>query len=88
MSVGIYFRWSHDGQTIYSVVRDRKDLWSISIDNGGERRLTELNGRRGNLEYQATATDDKYVYFSWQEDTGDIWVTDVVREGGKGERED
>jgi len=80
--------WAHDGKRFYLVAGDRKDLWSISIDNGGERRLTELNRRGGNLEYQATATDDKYVYFSWQEDTGDIWVTDVVREGGKGERED
>ena len=64
--------WSHDGRTIYTVVRDRKDLWSISIDSGAERRLTDFAGRRRNLLGRSTATDDTYVYFSWQEDTGDI----------------
>ena len=25
------------------------------------------------------ATDDQYLYFTWEEDLGDIWVMDVVQ---------
>ncbi len=28
----------------------------------------------------ASATDGSYLYFTWQDDLGDIWVMDVVQE--------
>jgi hypothetical protein len=40
-------------------------------------RLTKLEGRRGNIG-DRFATDGRYLYFTWQEDDGDIWVMDVV----------
>jgi hypothetical protein len=36
----------------------------------------KLEGRRGNLG-DSFSTDDRYVYFSWREDEGDVWVMDV-----------
>jgi hypothetical protein len=24
-----------------------------------------------------TATDGKFIYFTWRDDVGDIWVTDI-----------
>jgi hypothetical protein len=40
-------------------------------------RLTKLEGRRGNIGGDF-ATDGRYLYFTWREDDGNIWVMDVV----------
>ena len=50
------------------------------MPNGKERQLTAFEGRRGNSPDPAPATDGKYLYFTWEEDFGDIWVMDVVQE--------
>jgi hypothetical protein len=42
--------------------------------------VTDLTGRRGNLDRWSLATDGEYLYFSWGEELGDLWVMDVVRE--------
>ena len=42
-----------------------------------ERRLTDLAGRRGSMGFQTPSTDGKYIYFTWRDDLGDIWVIDV-----------
>lgn len=77
-------RFSPDGQSIYySTItgpRENHDLWKLSVDDGKVSRLTKLEGRRGNLA-GAVATDGRYLYFTWSEDDGDIWVMDVVRKG-------
>jgi len=39
--------------------------------------LTDLVGRPGQLGSHL-ATDGDYLYFTWQEALGDIWVRDVV----------
>ncbi len=52
----------------------------VSATGGGERRLTDLVGKRGELGILSLTTDGRYLYFSWEEDTGDIWVMDVVAE--------
>lgn len=43
-----------------------------------ERPVTDFRGERGSLGFFGLATDGKYLYFTWQEDTGDIWVMDVI----------
>ena len=42
--------------------------------------MAKFDGRRGRLALQALATDGEHLYFSWQEDIGDIWVMDVEKE--------
>jgi Tol biopolymer transport system component len=70
-----------DAQSLYySVIsgpRDKHDFWKLSLGNGKVSRLTKLEGRRGNIGYEF-ATDGRYLYFTWREDEGDIWVMDVA----------
>jgi Tol biopolymer transport system component/tRNA A-37 threonylcarbamoyl transferase component Bud32 len=75
-------RWSKDGRHIFFPgYRERAgNLWALSLENGEERPLTDLKGRPGRLGYQGLAVDKEYVYFRWEEDTGDIWVMDVVQD--------
>jgi hypothetical protein len=63
----------------------------MPVDGGPARQLTydpasdfhpswspDFKGKpRGNLGRMSLATDGKYVYFTWEEDFGDIWVMDV-----------
>ena len=69
-------RWSPDGTSIY-FLRDQ-NIWMVSATGGDERRLTDLVGKRGELGILSLTTDGRYLYFSWEEDTGDIWVMDIV----------
>jgi hypothetical protein len=57
--------------------RDKHDFWKLSLGNLKVSRLTKLEGRRGNIGYDFAA-DDRYLYFNWREDEGDIWVMDVA----------
>jgi Tol biopolymer transport system component len=74
-------RFSPDGKSIYYSVatgpKEHHDLWKLSLDGGLVSRLTKLEGRRGALG-AVFATDGRYLYFTWREDDGDIWVMDVV----------
>ena len=74
-------RFSPDGKSIYySVVdgpQENHDFWKLSLDRGGVSRITKLQGRRGKLGY-LFGTHGRYLYFTWREDDGDIWVMDVV----------
>lgn len=73
---GRYYGWTPDSESVFY---NDGDIWVASIDTGTERRLTDLAGRDGRLEVQST-TDGKYMYFTWREDVGDVWVMDVVTE--------
>ena len=74
-------RWSPDGEHIYFTGAEERagNLWVLSLEDGRERPITNLVGRRGDLG-TPVATDGKHVYFVWREDLGDVWVMDVVRE--------
>ena len=77
-----FLRLSKDGSAVY-FVGDHDylgHLWSVSVQDGAERALTDFSGRRGALGDTALATDGKYLYFVWEENLGDIWVMDVVTE--------
>jgi Tol biopolymer transport system component len=74
--------WSPDARQIYYLGSGEKsgNLWSVSVDGRTGRPMTDLSGRRGGLgvSQAALACDGAYLYFSWQEDHGDIWVADVT----------
>jgi hypothetical protein len=50
------------------------------MEDRREYPVTDLTGRRGILSLHALATEGEYLYFTWGEELGDIWVMDVVRE--------
>ncbi len=70
----VFLRWSRDGNWIYYLADDIK---AVRADGSGERPMTDFRGRRGFLS-EGMAADGKYLYFSWWDDRGDIWVTDVA----------
>jgi TolB protein len=69
--------WSRDGRAVY--FQDRDDLWMVPAEGGDARKLTDFSVKRGSME-DCLATDGQYLYFTWFEDAGDIWVMDVVHE--------
>ena len=76
--------WSPDGTRIFFHSNHGTDLWNfweVSLENRAERVVTDLAGRQGSVVRAGSpVTDGQYLYFVWQEDFGDIWVMDVVRE--------
>jgi len=70
--------WSRDGRALYFL--DRNDLWIVPAEGGDVRKLTDFSGKRGSMAAGCLATDGKYLYFTWLQDAGDIWVMDVVYE--------
>lgn len=79
-------QFSRDGQSIYYSVltgpREDHDLWRVSLRDGTMSRLTKLEGVRGRLGAYFSA-DARYLYFTWNEDEGDIWVMDVGSNDGR-----
>jgi len=55
----------------------RRNFFVVSRDGSGERAITDFAGRRGTAGANALATDGAYLYFTWEEDEGDLWVMDV-----------
>ena len=74
-------RWSADSSSIY-FLRDQ-NIWMVSADGGDERPMTDLAGKRGLMGPISLTTDDRYLYFTWGGDTGDIWVMDVVTDASE-----
>jgi Tol biopolymer transport system component len=69
------------GEILYVGSGNRSgNIWAISPGDRRERPITNLRGRRGVLGGQPVAADDRFVYFTWRDDVGDIWAMDVVRE--------
>ena len=78
VSGGEYFRWSPDSTAVYFVAEG--NLLVASIENGQERPLTDFTGKPGGPGAITIDTDGEYVYFTWRDDVGDIWVMDVVEQ--------
>ena len=74
-------RWSPDGKVLYFTGGEERagNLWALSPEDGSEFPVTDLVGRSGTLGY-ALGTDGQYLYFTWWEDLGDLWVMDVVEQ--------
>ena len=74
---GNFLRWAQDGKTVYfSGPRGRLEYWAITFEARTERLVADLSGKPG-IQGQY-ATDGDYLYFTWEERLGDIWVMDVV----------
>ena len=73
------FRWSEDGKHIYflGLHRGNNDLWALTLEGGNERRVTRFSQKTGSLG-DDLAVSEEYLYFTWRNDLGDIWVMDVV----------
>jgi len=83
---GVSFHaWAPEGDRIYALgVEDLAgDIWEIRVADGRSRRVTDLSGRGGAPGSEALTTDGEYLYFTWEEDLGDIWVMDVVRDDSR-----
>jgi len=75
--VGVsYPRWSPDGKKIYFIGSEESagNLWELSLEDGAVRQVTDLMGKRGSLGSYALATDGRQLFFTWEEDIGDLWV--------------
>jgi TolB protein len=70
-------RFSRDGQSIYYTLIPTEHIWKLSLRDGKISQLTNLQGQRGRLGH-ILASDDRYIYFGWRDDDGDIWVMDVA----------
>ena len=53
------------------------NFWEVPAEGGVERQLTDLAVKPGGDWLARPATDGQYLYFTWREDVGDIWVMDV-----------
>ena len=66
----------------FSGVGERNtDRWMLSLDDREEYPVTDFSSRRGSVGgIGALTSDAKYLYFTWEEPLGDLWVMDVVTE--------
>jgi hypothetical protein len=80
--------WSADGATMYAygngsvwtVANDGKGIRQITAGDGDSRRFLGGGKPGTGLIVVALATDGRFIYFSWAERVGDIWIMDVVGE--------
>ena len=74
------YRFSADGRYAFylGALGKLNSIWRVSLDDGSERVMTDLSGRRGSMGPTALATDGNYLYFTWEDDLGDIWVMDML----------
>jgi Tol biopolymer transport system component/tRNA A-37 threonylcarbamoyl transferase component Bud32 len=81
--VGVsYPRWSPDGRKVYFIGAGESagNLWELSVKDGAVRQVTDLKGKRGSLGSYALATDGRHLFFTWEEDIGDLWAMDSSTE--------
>jgi Tol biopolymer transport system component len=70
--------WSSASDRVFFGARrgGRGNLYEKRFGSAEERQLTDFVGRSGFLG-AVNDTDGEYLYFTWNEDQGDIWVMDV-----------
>ena len=72
--------WAPDGSRLFfASANGPRNLFVVEADGKRERAVTDLRGRRGTIVTNSIATDGRFLYFSWQEDLGDLWVADLVK---------
>lgn len=69
-------RFSWDGKRLYYLREG--NLWALSLEEGSKHSMTDLAAKRGTLGW-GLATDGQYLYFTWAEETGDLWLMDVAK---------
>jgi Tol biopolymer transport system component len=75
-SAGSRPSWTPDGAgVIFRGGQDHPNIYIVNADGTGRERLVmDVSGRRGAVGSYGTPTDGKYIYFTWDEDLGDLWV--------------
>ena len=70
--------WSQSGDRIYfgDWREGRGNLYEKEFEGSAKRQLTDFAGRPGYLD-GLDDSDGKFLYFTWSEDFGDLWVMDV-----------
>lgn len=53
------------------------NIYEANLTHGSERPITDFAGRPGNLGSYVLATDDVYVYFTWEQNLGDLSIIDL-----------
>jgi Tol biopolymer transport system component len=71
-------KWSPDAKRLYFIARrdGKVNLYEREKGSATERQLTDFVGRAGFLASLDDA-DSEFLYFTWREDHGDLWVMDV-----------
>ena len=74
-SVGGRINWTPDGSGVVFMGADQPAILGANADGKTPARvLANLSGRRGSLGIYGTPTDGKFIYFTWNEDLGDLWM--------------
>ena len=65
---------------VYFVARREGQVNQYERETGttAERQLTDFVGKPGSLA-SLDDTDGEFLYFTWREDHGDLWVMDVAQ---------
>jgi TolB protein len=73
---------SPGGDSLYFAAQPegRGNLFEKEFGRRAERQLTDFAGRPGFLDF-LNDTDGEFLYFTWSEDFGDLWVMDVEQQG-------
>ena len=76
-----YLVWAKDsGSLFYTLRRQLPDIYQVSVEGGEPRAVTDLSTRLGQVGRPALATDGDNLYFTWDQDLGDIWTMDVTEQ--------
>ncbi len=72
-------RWAPDGEWLYFTGWEARlgNLFGLSLRDATERAVTDLAGKPGSLGSYALAVGDRHLYFTWEENVGDLWTTPV-----------
>ena len=76
---GVVPRWAPDGKNVYfRAPAWQNEIWAVTFEDRRERLVADLSPKLGSMGAATLATDGEYLYFTWEEMLGDIWVMDVV----------
>ena len=71
-------KWAPNGRTLYFILPgSEQQVLAVNDDGSGERVVATLSGRRGSLGSNGLSTDGRHLYFTWEEDLGDLWTMDA-----------
>ena len=83
--VDLFAGWAPDGSITFVSTRDGNSrIWRISAEGGIPEPISGPGmsyydwAPDGHIGTEAFATDGRYLYFTWEDDLGDIWVMDVT----------
>jgi Tol biopolymer transport system component len=81
---GWFARWAPDGKHVYFTTPGQRrtgggsNIWSVSVEDGVERQMTDFTGKRGRVAPTALATDGRRLFFGWTDQSVHIWTADVA----------